>query len=39
MLNVPLNTKQVILEMLFPANILASTKKKSEKPGDTKYKT
>jgi len=39
MLNVSLDTKQVILGMLFPDNILASTEKKSEKPREAKYKT
>jgi len=37
-INVPLDTKQVISGTRFPANLLASTGK-NEKPGDTKYKT
>jgi len=32
--NIPLDTKQVILGMLFPASLLASTDKKNEKPGE-----
>jgi len=39
MINVPLDTKQAILGMHFPANLLTSTEKKSEKPWDAKYKT
>jgi len=31
--NVPLDTKQVISEMLFPANLLASTEKINIKAG------
>jgi len=31
MLNVPLDTKQVILETLYPANLIASTEKKTDK--------
>jgi len=30
MLNIPLNTKQVISGMLFPANVFTSTEKKSK---------
>jgi len=37
--NVPLDTKQVILGMLFPDNVLASTEIKKWKTGDAKYKT
>jgi len=39
MLNVPFDTKQVISGMLFPDNLLVNTEKKSEKPGEAKYKT
>jgi len=34
MLNISLNTKQDISGMLFPDNLMASTEKKSEKPGE-----
>jgi len=37
MLNIPLNTKQVISGMLFPANLLASTEEKRENQ-EKKYK-
>jgi len=37
MLNVPLDTQQVILWTVFPVNLVASSKK-SEKPGEAKYK-
>jgi len=33
--NIPLDTKQVILETLFPANLLASTEKTNSKSGET----
>jgi len=39
MLNVPLDTKQVISGLLFSAILLASTEKKNEKPRKAKYKT
>jgi len=39
MLNVPLDTKQVISGTILPANLLASTEKKRWKPGEAKYKT
>jgi len=39
MLNVRLDTKQVISGMLFSENPLVGTEKKSEKPGEAKYKT
>jgi len=32
---IPLDTKYVILEMLFPANLLTSTEKTKSKPGET----
>jgi len=32
--NIPLDTKQVILEMLFPANLLASTEKQNHAKGN-----
>jgi len=38
MLNVLLDTRQVISGNLFPDNLLAITEK-SEKPGDAQYKT
>jgi len=39
MLNVPLDTIQVISGTLFPENLLANTVEKSGKPGDAKYIT
>jgi len=39
MLNTPLDTKQVTSGMLFAVSLLASAEKKSEKPGEAKYKT
>ena len=39
MLNVPLDTKQVISGRLFPDNLLVSTEKNSKRNGDAKYKT
>jgi len=38
MLNVPLETKQVISGTIFPDNLLTSTDKKSKKTGEAKYK-
>jgi len=39
MLNIPLDAKQVVSGTLFPANLLASTKKRSEQPEEAKYNT
>jgi len=35
---IPLDTKQVISEMLFPANLLTSTERTKSKPGETTSK-
>jgi len=32
---IPFDTKQVISDMLFPANLLTSTEKTTSKPGET----